>query len=206
MKVDFRLRRCEAILRRVFGASSRHRPGVGREACGVRRRRCGTTRVIDPDRRNLPTAGPGAERCPGSAGVGPRHPSFRSRRACAWRGSGTADRAWSRPSDSAAPSDSGGRPAAATASSRADGEDQLAGTGLSLMIEASTTFRSPHGPCPPPNSQLERSLPDFAAALATNPARKTCIASDAQRDFSPGLHAAILLACVRHEQSHIATL
>src|SRR4051812_2830286 len=33
---------------------------------------------------------------------------------------------------------------------------------------ASDTFRSPHGSCPPSNSQLTRSSTDFAAALVTS--------------------------------------
>ncbi len=82
------------------------------------------------------------------------------------RGSGTADRAWSRPIDSVAPSDSDGRPASATALSRADGEDELAGTGLSLVIDGFNHLQITTRPVPALNSQLKRSLPDFAAALA----------------------------------------
>src|SRR4051812_7920237 len=35
---------------------------------------------------------------------------------------------------------------------------------------ASDTFRSPHGPCPPSNTQLRQPTPDFARGLTDKPA------------------------------------
>jgi len=72
-------------------------------------------------------------------------------------GSETADKVCSRLMDSATSSGPDGRPDAVTAWTTADGEDELAGTGLSLVIDGFNHLQTPHGPCPPSNTQLSRS-------------------------------------------------
>src|SRR3954451_562868 len=72
--------------------------------------------------------------------------------------------------DSATASGPGGRPAAVTASSRTVGEDEDAGTGLSLVIDGVRHLQITTRPVP----ALKRPAQTLASRLCSDPARHPC--------------------------------
>src|SRR3954454_192237 len=71
--------------------------------------------------------------------------------------------------DSAVSSGPGGRPAAVTASSRTVGEDEDAGTGLSLVIDGVRHLQITTRPVPALKRPAQTPLHDFAATLPCAP-------------------------------------